>query len=35
MQFKHKPVKLVSFAFRIPRKPATAEQHGVYLYKYQ
>jgi SAM-dependent methyltransferase len=34
IQFKHKPVKLVSFAFAIPGKSATAERRGVYLYRY-
>ena len=34
IQYDHKPVKLVSFAFRIPGKPADAEKSGVYLYKY-
>jgi SAM-dependent methyltransferase len=35
MQFKYRPVKLVSFAFRIPDKPPVAERHGVYLYRYK
>jgi SAM-dependent methyltransferase len=35
MQYKHKPVKLVSFAFDIPNKPATDERSGVYLYSYE
>jgi hypothetical protein len=34
MQYKHKPVKLVSFAFVIPSKPKATEKNGVYLYKY-
>ena len=34
-QYKYKPVKLVSFAFRIQnKKPATVKQ-GVYLYTYR
>jgi SAM-dependent methyltransferase len=35
MQYEHKPVKLVSFAFRIPGRKADAEKSGVYLYKYR
>lgn len=35
IQYSHKPVKLVSFAFLIPdRKPARTKR-GVYLYNYQ
>jgi hypothetical protein len=30
-----KPVKLVSFAFQVPRKVADATQDGVYLYEYR
>jgi 16S rRNA A1518/A1519 N6-dimethyltransferase RsmA/KsgA/DIM1 with predicted DNA glycosylase/AP lyase activity len=35
VQYNHKPVKLVSFAFQIPDKQATAEKSGVYLYTYR
>jgi SAM-dependent methyltransferase len=35
IQYKHKPVKLVSFAFQIPGKQANAEKAGVYLYTYK
>ncbi len=34
MQYNHKPVKLVSFAFKIPGKHSDAEKEGVYLYIY-
>lgn len=34
MQFNHRPVKLVSFAFRIPAKHIDNERQGVYLYEY-
>ena len=34
IQSKHKPVKLVSFAFTIPGKKPTKAQNGVYLYEY-
>ncbi len=34
MQYKHKPVKLVSFAFQIPGKTVIIEKKGVYLYIY-
>jgi SAM-dependent methyltransferase len=34
VQYKHKPVKLVSFAFPIPGRHVTAQKDGVYLYKY-
>jgi 16S rRNA A1518/A1519 N6-dimethyltransferase RsmA/KsgA/DIM1 with predicted DNA glycosylase/AP lyase activity len=33
-QYKHTPVKLVSFAFKIPDKQIVQEKQGVYLYKY-
>ncbi len=33
--YPHKPVKLVSFAFQIPGKPAKMERAGVYLYQYE
>lgn len=32
---EHKPLKLVSFAFKVPGKPITQEKHGVYLYLYE
>jgi hypothetical protein len=35
MQYEHKPVKLVSFAFKIPGKRPITEQQGVYLYTYR
>jgi SAM-dependent methyltransferase len=35
MQYKHKPVKLVSFAFQIPAKKIDAENNGVYRYVYK
>jgi SAM-dependent methyltransferase len=34
MQYKHKPVKLVSFAFKIPGKTTSAEQKGLFAYDY-
>jgi hypothetical protein len=30
----HKPIKLISFAFRVPGKAIDQEKHGVYLYLY-
>lgn len=35
IQSKHKPVKLVSYAFEIPDLPADAEKAGVFLYLYK
>ena len=35
MQSKHKPVKLVSFAFTIPDKSTDRQTDGVYLYVYK
>ena len=35
MQYEHKPVKLVSFAFPIAGRQANAQKSGVYLYKYR
>jgi SAM-dependent methyltransferase len=35
IQYQHKPVRLVSFAFRIPGKRADSKKNGVYLYKYR
>lgn len=34
IQESHKPVKLVSFAFKVPKKPIAAHKHGLYLYEY-
>jgi len=34
-QYNHKPVKLVSFAFKLPNRGADVEKHGVYLYEYK
>jgi protein-L-isoaspartate O-methyltransferase len=34
-RYGHKPVKLVSFAFRIPGKRASAQKSNVYLYEYR
>lgn len=33
-RYGHKPVKLVSFAFRVPEKKPQAERAGVFLYQY-
>ncbi len=35
IQYKHKPVKLVSYAFAIPGVAPSAESAGVYCYSYQ
>jgi SAM-dependent methyltransferase len=35
IQYEHKPVKLVSFAFKIPNRQPDAEKNGVYLYTYR
>lgn len=35
IQSKHKPVKLVSFAFEIPDRPAENVRDGVFLYLYR
>lgn len=32
---KHKPIRLVSFAFRLPNREADAEKAGVFLYEYK
>jgi SAM-dependent methyltransferase len=32
--YEHKPVRLVSFAFKVPGSQPAAEKDGVYLYKY-
>jgi hypothetical protein len=34
MQYKHKPVKLISFAFQIPGKKAEQVKNGLYVYTY-
>ena len=34
-KYPHKPVKLVSFAFKIPHKQPEAERDGVFLYLYK
>ena len=33
-QDTHKPVKLASFAFRVPGKRALKQKHGIFLYQY-
>ena len=35
VQESRKPVKLVSFAFRIPKKKISSESQGVFLYAYK
>jgi SAM-dependent methyltransferase len=35
VQYNHKPVKLISFAFQIAGKKPVANQNGVYLYSYK
>ncbi|HYH36197.1 MAG TPA: hypothetical protein VD706_01725 [Candidatus Saccharimonadales bacterium] len=35
VQYQYKPVKLVSFAFTVPRKRPSIEKNGVYLYTYR
>lgn len=35
IRYEHKPVNLVSFAFKIPGKRQDSEKNGVYLYKYR
>lgn len=34
-QYDSKPVKLVSFAFKIPHKKPVAERQGIFLYSYR
>lgn len=34
-QYNHKPVKLVSFAFKLSNREEDAEKDGVYLYEYK
>lgn len=35
VQYSRKPVKLVSFTFRIPNRQPLAENSGLYLYQYK
>ena len=35
IQYKHKPVKLVSFAFSLPNREASAHKDSVFLYEYK
>lgn len=35
IQYNHKPVKLVSFAFALPDRGAAIEKAGVFLYEYK
>lgn len=35
VQYKHKPIKLASFAFQISGKQASAQKQGVFLYRYR
>jgi len=35
IQYKHKPVKLVSFAFKVPGRKATKTKDGMFLYEYK
>jgi SAM-dependent methyltransferase len=35
MQYEHKPIKLVSFAFTVPNKSPINQKHGVFLYRYE
>jgi len=35
VQYKHKPVKLVSFAFEVPGRRASRQKGGVFLYDYR
>ncbi len=32
--YRHRPVRLVSFAFEIPNKLARAKEDGVFVYEY-
>lgn len=34
MQYPHKPVKLISFAFKVPGKKPKVEKRGVFMYEY-
>jgi SAM-dependent methyltransferase len=33
-QFKHKPVKVISYAFKIPQRKIAAERGAIFLYQY-
>ena len=35
IQYSHKPVKLASFAFKVPDRRPAAQKNGVYLYTYR
>jgi hypothetical protein len=35
VQYKHKPVKLVSFAFEMPGHKPARQATGVYVYEYK
>jgi hypothetical protein len=35
MQYPYRPVKLVSFAFRMPNKKPDKETKGLFLYNYE
>lgn len=35
IQYSHKPLRLASFAFRIPNRSPKAENNGIYLYEYK
>ncbi|HUA13629.1 MAG TPA: hypothetical protein VL989_03960 [Candidatus Sulfotelmatobacter sp.] len=34
IQYSYKPIKLISFAFKIPNKKPAKSKNGLYLYKY-
>lgn len=34
-QYKHKPVKLLSYAFKVPKKKIVQHRQGLYLYEYR
>jgi SAM-dependent methyltransferase len=34
-RYPHKPIKLVSFAFQVPKEKPAAERSGVFLYHYR
>ncbi|MGC1177150.1 MAG: class I SAM-dependent methyltransferase [Candidatus Saccharimonadales bacterium] len=35
IQYPHKPVKLISFAFEIPNKKPATKKNGLFLYRYE
>jgi hypothetical protein len=35
IQYPHKPVRLVSFAFQVPGKKPTATKQGMFRYDYR